>query len=163
VRQNRGGGTAIAATWMFAGGYLGIWLLFSVSAAVLQTMLAGPAMTLRSTSLATTFLIAAGIYELSPLKSACLKQCRSPAAFLSRHWRPGPGGALRLGMLHGAWCVGCCWLLMALLFVGGVMHLLWILGLAVLVGIEKLAPCGERIGRAAGAALIAWGVVRLAV
>ena len=162
VRQHRGGSVPIASPWVFASGYLGSWLLFSIVAAVLQTMLAGPAMTLRNPSLASAFLIAAGLFQLSPLKSACLRQCRSPAEFLSRHWRPGIGGTLRLGMLHGAYCVGCCWLLMALLFVGGVMNLLWVFGLAVLVGIEKLLPRGEWLARAAGLALIGWGIVRIA-
>jgi predicted metal-binding membrane protein len=162
VRQNHAGGETIAATWMFAGGYVSIWLLFSIGAAIIQAMLSGSAMTFRSPSLASALFIGAGVYQLSPLKSACLKQCRSPAEFLSRHWRPGPGGAVRLGMLHGAWCVGCCWLLMALLFVGGVMNMLWIFGLAVLVGIEKLVPRGEVFGRATGVALIAWGALRMA-
>jgi predicted metal-binding membrane protein len=102
-------------------------------------------------------LIAAGAYQLSPLKSACLSQCRSPAQFLSRHWRPGVAGAIRLGLLHGGDCVGCCWALMALLFVGGVMNIGWIVLLTMIVAVEKLAPGGAWIGRAAGVALIAWG------
>jgi predicted metal-binding membrane protein len=101
------------------------------------------------------------LYQLSPFKSACLRQCRSPAQFLSRHWRPGVAGALRLGVLHGGYCLGCCWMLMALLFVGGVMNFAWIAVLTVIVGIEKLVPRGDWIGRAAGAALIAWGLARL--
>ena len=161
VRQHRGGGVPIAQSWIFAAGYVAMWLAFSIVAAVLQMMIAGPAMTLRNPGFAGAFLIAAGLYQLSPLKSACLRQCRTPAAFLSRHWRPGPGGALRLGLLHGAWCVGCCWLLMALLFVGGVMNLLWVIALAVLVGIEKLVPRGDLVGRVAGAALIAWGILKI--
>ncbi len=106
-------------------------------------------------------LIAAGAYQLSPLKSACLRQCRSPAQFLSRHWRPGAIGALRLGALHGAYCVGCCWLLMTLLFVGGIMNFAWIAALTLIVGVEKLLPGGEWLGRIAGVALIAWGAARL--
>jgi predicted metal-binding membrane protein len=104
-------------------------------------------------------LVAAGVYQLSPLKSACLSQCRSPAQFISRHWRPGTGGAVRLGLLHGAYCVGCCWLLMALLFVGGVMNFAWIAALTLIVGIEKLAPRGDWIGRAAGLAILVWGAI----
>ena len=127
----------------------------------LQRLAAGPAMTLADRVSAGALLIAAGLYQLSPLKSACLRQCRSPAQFLSRHWRPGVVGALRLGMLHGAYCVGCCWLLMALLFVGGVMNFAWIAALTLIVGTEKLVPRGDLVGRAAGAALIAWGVVRM--
>ena len=87
-------------------------------------------------------LIAAGLYQLSPLKNVCLSHCRAPASFLSRHWRPHALGALRLGAMHGAYCVGCCWMLMALLFVGGVMNLVWIAALAVLVLVEKVMPPG---------------------
>jgi predicted metal-binding membrane protein len=161
VRQHRGR-DAVTATWIFAAAYLAIWLLFSIAAAVLQRELAGPAMMLRNPALGSVFLIAAGIYELTPLKSACLRQCRSPAEFLSRHWRPGVNGVLRLGVLHGLYCLGCCWLLMALLFVGGVMNQIWVIALAVLVGVEKLVPRGDWFGRAVGAALIAWGILRIA-
>jgi predicted metal-binding membrane protein len=108
-------------------------------------------------------LIAAGLYQLSPLKALCLAHCRAPASFLSQHWRPGAAGALRLGAMHGAYCVGCCWVLMALLFVGGVMNLVWIAVLAVLVLAEKLAPRGEWIGRGAGVAFIVWGVATVIV
>jgi predicted metal-binding membrane protein len=87
--------------------------------------------------------------------------CQAPAEFLSRHYRPGPWGAARLGLFHGAYCIGCCWLLMALLFVGGVMNLLWIAGLTLLVAAEKLLPGGRWIARIAGLALIVWGVVLL--
>ena len=113
--------------------------------------------------LSAVVLIAAGVYQLSPLKNACLSHCRAPAAFLSRHWSPGALGALRAGALHGAFCVGCCWMLMALLFVGGVMNLAWIAALAVLVLIEKLFPAGQWVGRAAGVALIVWGTATLLV
>ena len=106
-------------------------------------------------------MIAVGIYQLTPFKDACLGRCRSPAQFLSRHYRPGVLGALRLGLLHGAFCVGCCWLLMALLFVGGVMNLLWIAGLTLLVAAEKLLPRGEILARVSGVILIAWGIFRL--
>ena len=136
VRHMRGRDADVARSWLFMAGYLGVWLLFSI--------------------------LAAGLYQLSPLKGACLRECRSPAQFLSRHWRPGTVGAVRLGALHGAYCVGCCWLLMALLFVGGVMNFAWIAGLTLIVGIEKLVPRGDWIGRAAGLGLIAWGIVRLA-
>jgi predicted metal-binding membrane protein len=157
----RGSDAAIAQTWIFLAGYLAIWLLFAVAAAVGQQMLSGGAMMLADERLATGVLIAAGAYQLSPLKSACLRQCRSPAQFLSRHWRPGAIGALRLGALHGAYCVGCCWLLMTLLFVGGIMNFAWIAALTLIVGVEKLLPGGEWLGRIAGVALIAWGAARL--
>jgi predicted metal-binding membrane protein len=157
VRQVRGDDPQIAPTWLFLAAYLFVWLLFSVGAASLQHVLAGPSMALEQRSAAAILLIAAGAYQLSPLKAACLRECRSPAQFISRHWQPGIRGALRLGSLHGAYCLGCCWALMALLFVGGVMNFAWIAGLTVIVGIEKLASRGDLIGRAVGAGLIVWG------
>jgi predicted metal-binding membrane protein len=109
--------------------------------------------------LSAAILIAAGIYQLSPLKEACLAHCRSPAQFLSRHFRPGPTGAFRLGVIHGAFCLGCCWLLMALLFVGGVMNLAWIALLSLLVAGEKLLPGGRLLALAAGLGFIVWGAL----
>jgi predicted metal-binding membrane protein len=163
VRAMRGGDSAIAHSWVFLAGYLGVWLLFSIVAATAQYLLASPSMTFGSPAGQAAMLIAAGLYQLSPLKSACLRQCRSPGEFISRHWRPGVRGAVRLGVLHGAYCVGCCWLLMALLFVGGVMNFAWIAALTVMVAVEKLVPRGDLIGKAAGVALVAWGVARLAL
>jgi predicted metal-binding membrane protein len=161
VRQARKSDSAIAGPWSFLAGYVAMWLLFSIVAATAQRLLAGGAMTLRNPAEQSFLLIASGVYQLSPLKGACLRQCRSPAQFITRHWRPGWNGAFRLGLLHGAYCVGCCWLLMALLFVGGVMNFICIAALAAVVAVEKLAPLGAWIGRAVGAALIAWGAVRL--
>ena len=163
VRKSRGDESAIAQSSVFLAGYLTVWLLFSILAAFAQRLIAGPSMTLGNRWAEGTLLIAAGIYELTPLKNACLTRCRSPTEFLTRHWRPGWSGAVRLGVLHGADCVGCCWMLMLLLFVGGVMNLLWIVGLTLIVAVEKLLPRGNLLGRAAGAALIAWGLVRIAV
>ena len=161
VRAQRHATGPIVQPWIFLSGYLAIWLIFAAAAALAQTFAAGGAMLLGDERIAAGVLIAAGIYQLSPLKGACLRQCRSPAQFLSRHWRPGALGAARLGLLHGAYCVGCCWLLMALLFVGGIMNFAWIAALTLIVGIEKLVPGGEWIGRIAGVALIAWGGARL--
>ena len=161
VRERRGDDARVAQTWVFLAGYIAAWLLFSLVAAAAQHMLAGPASSLGNAA-AGAVLILAGLYQLSPLKSACLRQCRSPAQFISRHWRPGVSGALRLGALHGVYCVGCCWMLMALLFVGGVMNFAWIAALTLVVGVEKLVPGGDLIGRAAGVAMVAWGVVRIA-
>lgn len=160
VRAQRGA-AEIAAPWMFLFGYLLIWLAFSAIAAAIQREVAGPAMAIVDARAAGLLLMAVGIYQLTPLKSACLRQCQSPAAFLSRHWRAGSAGALRLGILHGAYCVGCCWLLMALLFVGGVMNFAWIAVIAIIVGVEKLAPHGEWLGRVAGLGLILWAGARL--
>ncbi len=162
VREHRGAGRPVVQPVVFVFGYIAVWLLFSVAAAAAQQWLAGSAMMFSDPRVGSALLIGAGLYQVSPLKSACLSRCRSPAQFLSSHWRPGFGGAVRLGMWHGAYCVGCCWLLMALLFVGGVMNLAWIAGLALIVTIERLAPRGEWIGRAAGVALVVWGLVRLA-
>ena len=147
----------VVRPWVFTLGYAIIWLLFSIAAAAVQRAMVGAGMALTDRHLAGSLLIAAGLYQWSPLKSACLRQCRSPAEFLSRHWRPGAAGALRLGALHGAYCVGCCWLVMALLFVVGVMNLLWIAALTLAVAVEKLFPYGEWVGRAAAACLIVWG------
>jgi predicted metal-binding membrane protein len=157
VRRTRSSDAAIGQPSVFVAGYLAVWLLFSIVAALAQPLLTGPGMALSNRIGEAVVLIAAGLYQLSPLKLACLNQCRSPAQFISRHWRPGWDGAMRLGILHGAYCVGCCWLLMALLFVGGVMNLLWVVVLAVLVAIEKMVPRGDWLGRAAGAAFMAWG------
>jgi predicted metal-binding membrane protein len=160
VRAARSHDTAIAKTWVFLAGYLATWLLFSVVAAFVQLALTRPSMSIDNRFAQSTVLIAAGLYQLSPLKSACLSQCRSPGQFISRHWRPGWDGAVQLGLRHGAYCVGCCWLLMSLLFVAGVMNLLWVVALAVLVAIEKLVPRGDWLGRAAGVGLLLWGASR---
>jgi len=151
------------ATAAFLAGYLACWLGFSLLAAWLQVAAASPmSMALGSQIVSGTLLIAAGLYQLSPLKDACLGRCRSPAQFLARHYRPGPTGAVRLGLLHGAYCLGCCWLLMALLFVVGVMNIAWVAALTLLVAAEKLLPGGQWIARIAGAGLIAWGALLIA-
>ena len=114
-----------------------------------------------SAVLGAGLLIAAGVWQLTPWKNACLRHCRSPIGFLSAHWRPGRTGAFRMGLVHGAFCLGCCWFLMALLFYGGVMNLYWIIGLALYILIEKLLPAGARIGQLTGVILIAWGATLL--
>lgn len=158
VRDNRGGDSSIAQTWVFLAGYLLVWLLFSIAAALVQALVTRTSMALPSGPARSAILIAAGIYQLSPFKSACLGRCRSPGQFITRHWRPGWDGATRLGVLHGAYCVGCCWMVMALLFVGGVMNFVWVVGLAVLVAGEKLLPMGNWVQRLSGVALITWGL-----
>ncbi len=162
-------GAETPPTAAFLGGYLACWLGFSLVAAAVQQLLEASAlaspmtMALHSREAGAAMLIAAGIYQLTPIKDACLGKCRSPGHFLSRHYRPGIAGAVRLGLLHGAYCVGCCWLLMALLFVGGVMNLVWVAALTLLVAAEKLLPKGELLGRAAGLGLVLWGAARLAL
>ena len=159
----------LAPTGAFAAGYLLVWLTFAAFAAALHWALESTglvsAMMMGSKSrwLSSAVLIAAGLYQLSPFKNICLTHCRMPTSFLSRHWRPHASGALRLGAMHGAYCVGCCWMLMALLFVGGVMNLTWIAALAILVLIEKALPAGQWVGRGVGVALIGWGVATLLV
>ena len=153
--------TSAVPTAAFVLGYLIAWLAFSALATALQAVLEHigliDRMMMWSTdrTLTATFLLAAGIFQLSPLKSVCLDHCRSPVDFLTRHWRQGKLGALRMGLHHGAFCVGCCWLLMALLFVGGVMNLIWIAALTVFVLVEKLAPYGDKTAKATGLLLIA--------
>lgn len=162
VRQIRIRDADIGATWVFLAGYLAVWLLFSVAAAVAQRLLTGPSMALDNRIAEGAVLLAAGLYQLSRLKSSCIGLCRSPAQFISRYWRPGWDGAVRLGLRHGLYCLGCCWMLMVLLFVGGVMNLLWIVGLTLIVTIEKLAQRGPLIGKAAGVVLAGWGLAKLA-
>jgi predicted metal-binding membrane protein len=163
LARQRGERHAIASSWQFALGYLAIWAAFSLVATGLQFALdrAGllsETMASGSVVLAALLLIAAGIYQWTPWKEACLRQCRSPIEFLTRYWRQGAFGPVRAGAWHGAFCLGCCWMLMALLFVGGLMNMFWIAGLALLVLIEKLFPFGRRVSQITGAALIGWGV-----
>ena len=112
-----------------------------------------------SSVLAATILLAAGLYQLTPIKRACLRYCQSPVLFLSRYWQPDGMGALRMGFRHGGYCVGCCWFLMALLFVAGVMNLAWVAAVAIYVAFEKLLPRSQWLSRAAGVGLIAAGAV----
>ncbi|HBH42572.1 MAG TPA: hypothetical protein DDW26_11880 [Rhizobiales bacterium] len=153
---------APASIAAFASGYLTLWIHFSVLAVALQVGLEREGamtamMSSRSLLLSGTLLIAAGLYQLTPLKAACLKHCRGPAEFIAAHWRPGVLGAWRMGLTHGAYCVGCCAVLMLLLFVGGVMNLIWIAGLTLFVAIEKLAPFGPAAAKAMAALLVAGG------
>ena len=148
----------------FASGYLTLWILFSGAAVIVQYVLERTAalsamMSSRSILLSGLLLVAAGLYQLTPLKGACLRHCRGPAAFIAAHWRPGVVGAWRMGLSHGAYCVGCCAALMLLLFVGGVMNLIWIAGLTLLVAIEKLAPFGPLTARVVAVALITGGAL----
>ncbi|MBB3013298.1 DUF2182 domain-containing protein [Cupriavidus alkaliphilus] len=170
LRHHDASGGRPAATSMFLlAGYLTAWLAFSIGAAALQLALQPSglisAMMLWSKSalLSATVLLAAGVYQFLPLKRACLAQCRSPAAFLVAHWRPGVAGSFLLGLRHGAYCVGCCWMLMALLFVGGIMNIVWIAALSLVVFVEKILPGGERAGRVLGVLLIVWAGATLLV
>src|SRR5262245_57130250 len=150
-------------TTAFIAGYLAMWGAFSLVALVVQWVLArgellSTMMMPTSEFLGLGLLLAAGVWQLTPFKTVCLRHCRSPIGFLSTYWRPGVGGAFRMGIVHGIFCLGCCWFLMGLLFYGGVMNLIWIIGLALLVLVEKLMPAGVAFGRVTGLLLIAWGV-----
>ena len=149
--------------WMFAAGYLAVWTAFSLAATVLQYALQSAAIIsngLRTTPVAGGIILAAaGIYQLTPLKNVCLKRCRTPIGFFMTNWRDGAAGAFAMGLEHGAFCTGCCWMLMALLFVAGVMNLAWVAAISVLVLAEKAAPFGRAIALASGVAMIAAGLV----
>lgn len=144
---------------LFTISYLLLWLVFSVIATWLQwwlseRMLLSPMMKTVNPRMGTVIFVMAGLYQLTPLKQACLENCQAPLQFLTTHWRNGNTGALQMGLLHGAYCVGCCWSLMLLLFVGGVMNLLWIATIAIVVLVEKLLPSGSLYKWISGALLI---------
>jgi predicted metal-binding membrane protein len=162
INRGQGQGAPLVPTGVFALGYLLVWGGFSALAVVLQWVLEeakllSPMLETTDRWLGVAILVAAGLWQLTPLKARCLGQCRSPLAFLMTRWRPGRGGALRMGLEHGLFCLGCCWFLMALLFFGGVMNLFWIAGLALYVLLEKTLPLGHWLGRAVGLALIGAG------
>ena len=153
---------AVPPTGLFAAGYLLVWGGFSLIAVFLQwgldsMALLNPMMASASVPFGAALLIATGAYQMTPLKHACLRHCRSPVQFLGRHWRPGATGAMRMGVEHGLYCLGCCWVLMTILFYGGVMNLAWIAGIASYVLVEKLLPAGHAVGRLIGVVLILWG------
>ena len=148
---------------LFATGYLVVWTTFSAAATIAQRLFTSagvlsPMMEARAPLAAGAMLVVAGLYQFTPLKRACLSACQSPAAFLVRHWRAGRAGAFRLGIVHGWYCLGCCWALMLLLFAGGVMNLVVIVGLTAFLLVEKLMPPAAQGGRLSGALLVALGV-----
>lgn len=148
--------------WAFAAGYAAIWTAFSAGAVLLQIVTADVIrltgmMAVTSRTIGGLLLLAAGLYQLTPLKNACLRHCQSPFFYLAHHWRNGLAGAFRMGLDHGSYCLGCCWMLMLLLFYGGVMELTWIVGLALYVAAEKLIPARFRFDRIAGIVFAVWG------
>ena len=166
MRKEKKKGAPYVPTGVFALGYVVMWAAFSAVATGAQwgleaSGLLSGIMVGTSAVLGAALLIAAGVWQLTPLKNACLRHCRSPIGFLSAQWRPGRTGAFRMGLVHGAFCLGCCWFLMALLFYGGVMNLYWIIGLALYILIEKLLPAGTRIAQLTGVFLIVWGAALL--
>jgi predicted metal-binding membrane protein len=157
---------ATVPTVVFLFGYALVWTAYAAVAALAQWRLheadlLSAAMASTSTRLGGALLLVAGVFQWTPLKQACLAKCRSPLSFVMTEWREGQAGAFVMGMRHGAYCVACCWALMALLFVAGVMNLLWVAGLAVFVLAERILPGGPAVSRIAGALLLVAGVVIL--
>jgi predicted metal-binding membrane protein len=163
-RKEKAAGAPLVPTALFAAGYLLVWGGFGAVATALQwglesARLLSPMLVTTNHWLGAGILVTAGLWQLTPLKAVCLRHCRTPLGFLIGNWRAGRLGALRMGLEHGAFCLGCCWFLMALLFFGGVMNLYWIAGLAVFVLLEKIIPHGHWLGGMAGIGLVAWGIV----
>jgi hypothetical protein len=169
ARINRGkkaGDRPYVPTGIFAAGYLAAWGGFSALAVGLQWELEqlgllSPMMAMTSYWLGSAILLAAGVWQLTPIKGICLRHCRSPMGFLVQRWRPGRLGAFRTGLEHGSYCLGCCWFLMGLLFFGGIMNLFWIIGLTIFILLEKTIPMGSWVGRIVGVGVAAWGAVML--
>jgi predicted metal-binding membrane protein len=167
ARIRKEGSQAALRVYVLAGGYLSVWAVFSVGATWLQRVLAtqemlSPMMEPASATPSAVLLLIAGVYQMTPLKRVCLRSCRSPLSFLMRRWRSGWIGAFRMGVEHGAYCLGCCWALMLLLFAGGVMNLAVIAALTAWVLVEKLLPIGEHAARVSGVLLIGTGAWMLA-
>jgi predicted metal-binding membrane protein len=163
LNQKMGANSPMAVT-TFVAAYLLIWGGFSAIATscqwwLVQHDLIAAMRPSNSTLLGAGLLISAGIWQLSPWKQTCLNHCRAPIQFLSENWQAGTMGALQMGLKHGLYCLGCCWVLMALLFYGGIMNLLWIIGLAIFILIEKVMPVNINISRYSGMILIAWGIL----
>lgn len=161
-RKRRAQERPFVPTGIFLLGYLAVWTAFSGLAALAQwtlhaTALLSPMMVSTSPVLGGVILIAAGVFQWTPLKNACLTHCRSPLSFLMTDWREGKAGAFLMGLKHGAYCTGCCWFLMALLFVAGVMNMWWVALISVFVLWEKVAPRGLWLGRVTGLFLVGWG------
>jgi len=167
VRRSDADGDAALRVHIFAAGYLVVWAVFSVAATLAQRAFTTvdvltPMMEARAPLAGGAMLLTAGLYQLTPLKRACLQTCQSPAAFLAQHWRAGRAGAFRIGLVHGWYCLGCCWALMLLLFAGGVMNLAVIAGLTIFLLIEKLMPSSMQGGRFSGVVLTVAGVYMIA-
>ena len=168
LRRRSASGRVAAQVYAMGAGYLLVWVMFSIGATVLQQVLSGmlilnPMMEMPNRTAIGATLLLTGAYQLTPWKAACLSQCRSPLSFVMTRWREGVSGALRMGVEHGGYCLGCCWALMLLLFAGGVMNLAVIVGLTAIVLIEKFTPLGVRTSRVLGVLMLAtgaWFIVR---
>ncbi len=164
--QRRQGRRPVLMTGLFSAGYLVVWGGFAMAAAGLQLLLAqagllSPSLALLNARLTGLAFVLAGLYEVSPLKNRCLDQCRAPLAFVMHHWRPGIRGAVGMGLRHGMVCLGCCWVLMLLLFAAGAMNLIWVAALSALVLGQKLLPGGRIVSAATGLVLLGVGAVLL--
>jgi len=166
IRQKQPGREPYLKTGLFLLGYLLVWIGFSAAATLVQWALHSTSLVTMQIVRATPILggiilISAGAFQFSQLKNACLTHCRTPVGFIMTDWREGNLGALIMGIKHGFYCVGCCWLLMALLFVAGVMNLLWMAIITIFVLVEKIVPAGDRISRYAGVLFIIWGILAI--
>ena len=166
--RKRAAGAAVVPTWLFVAPYVVVWLAFGAAGyliALWVDALAGGSRWSGAdiSRLAAVFLIAAGAYQLTSLKRVCLSRCRTPLSFMLSYWRPGPLGAMGMGLRHGLFCVGCCWALFLVLFPLGVMNVAAMVAVAALVFAEKALPRGETIAAVAAAVLVAYGVLALVV
>ena len=166
ARKAKKQGTPIASAWAFTAGYIFMWTVFSFLVTLAQwqldkAALLSPMMVTTNPQFGAGLLIAAGIYQWLPVKNNCLEHCRSPFHFISSHWRQGNVGAFLMGISHGIFCIGCCWVLMLLLFVGGVMNILWIAAITVFVLLEKVLPFGDHGGKLTGGIMIIVGTIML--
>jgi predicted metal-binding membrane protein len=167
TQAGRGARSVSLPTVAFGLGYVAVWTGFSVVASLVQwglhdAAMLSAAMASSSGRLTGAILIAAGVYQLTPLKSRCLTHCRTPLGFLLTNWREGASGAFHMGFRHGAYCLGCCWALMCMLFVVGVMNLMWVAALTGFVLFEKIGPAGVIVARIAGVAMVVLGIVAIA-
>ncbi len=165
TQASRADGGAPTAGILFGLGYILVWAGFSAAAALAQWllhqgMLLSSSMVVASPRIAGVILIAAGAYQFTPAKNQCLRQCQSPLGFLLSNWRDGPGGALQMGLRHGAYCLGCCWALMLVLFVVGAMNLAWVAALTVFILFEKFGRSGALVARVGGLAMIGFGALK---
>lgn len=153
-------GSSAVPTWVFLAGYLLVWAAFGAVALEARGLAHWAGLVLEGPAATGALLALAGLYQFSPLKHACLRWCRTPLGFVMGHWRDGSAGALRMGVQHGLYCLGCCWPLF-LLFPLGLMNLPAMLAVTALVSVEKVFPAGPVLARAAGAGLVAWGLATL--
>ena len=164
IRRRAEASHAVPLTLIFSLGYFAVWVIFSLAATSLQYLLTewrlySDLMVTNNTLLSGLILVLAGVYQLTPWKNACLAHCQSPIGFFTRHWQDGAAGAIRMGLTHGWYCLGCCWLIMLVLFSVGVMNLLWIAILSVFVLCEKFIATGKNVSYATGIVLIAFGLL----